>query len=335
MTPGSYLHLQGDTVVISVEHKKKMQIPLHHLGSIICFGDVMLTPALLWRCADEGKSVIYLDRNGRFKARMEGSVSGNVLLRKAQFSIVDSDDDSLELAKCFIAGKLQNSRNLLLRGARESRVEDDRQKLSPAIKQLARSIEKLQSASDPGLLRGIEGDAARLYFSVLGLLIKPQFRQYFEMTRRSKRPPKDRLNALLSFLYVLFTNDCRSALESVGLDPQLGFLHVERPGRAGLALDLVEEFRAPFADRLALTLINRGQIKSKDFVEQAGGAVYLNDDGRKKVLESYQKRKQEEIIHPVLDSKTPIGLLPHIQARLLARKIRNDIEFYMPFLGAG
>jgi len=335
MTPHSYLNLQNDTVVISVEREKKLQVPLHHLGAIICFGDIMLTPALLWRCADEGKSVVYLDHHGRFKARLEGAVSGNILLRKAHFLAADDAEICLELARSFIAGKLQNARQLLVRGARESVQEEDKAALRLVVKSLARSIEKLSQVTELNVLRGIEGEAARLYFSVLGRLIKPKYRVDFEIVRRSKRPPKDRFNALLSFLYVIFSNDCRSALESVGLDPQLGFLHVDRPGRAGLALDLVEEFRSCFADRLVLTLINRGQIKASDFTERMGGAVYLSDKGRKKVLAAYQKRKQDEIAHPLLKQKISVGLVPHLQARLLANRLRGDMECYLPFIGGG
>ena len=332
MTPNAYVHLENDTLRIDVERIKKLQVPLHHLGSVVCFGNIMLSPALMHRCADEGISLVLLDGNGRFKARLEGPVSGNVLLRQAQHDKTSDGNFSLDAAKSFIAGKLRNSRQVLMRGAREAKDNADRQVLENAAGTLAGSIGNLSHAPDLDSIRGMEGDAAKIYFSALTSLVRWDARDDFSMAGRTRRPPRDRFNALISFIYSMVMNDCRSALESVGLDPQLGFLHAVRPGRAALALDLMEEFRAVLADRLALTLINRGQISSTDFAEREGGAVLLDGEARRAVVVAYQERKQEEITHPLLKMRMTIGLLPQIQARLMARTIRGEMEIYIPFL---
>ncbi len=318
MTPLSYVHLENDTLRIDVERQKKLQVPLHHLGSVVCFGNIMVSPALMHRCADDGISLVLLDDNGRFKARLEGAVSGNILLRQAQHRAAADQQFVLETAKAVIAGKLRNSRQVLMRGARESGDAQDQKVLSEAAESLARSVRNLPLTVSLDVLRGIEGDAAKTYFSALPRLVRWNIREFFTMNGRSRRPPRDRFNALLSFLYSMVMNDCRSALESVGLDPQLGFLHAVRPGRAALALDLMEEFRAILADRLALTLINRGQIAAQDLKEREGGAVYLDGDARKAVVVAYQERKQEQITHPLLGTKISIGLLPQLQARFMA-----------------
>ena len=332
MSPNAYAHLENDTVRIDVEREKKLQVPLHHLGMLVCFGNIMISPALMHRCADDGISLVLLDGNGRFKARLEGAVSGNILLRQAQHRLAADTSFAVAVAKAVIAGKLRNSRQVLLRGARETADEHDQQILSQASEALAGSIRNLAVAADLDMVRGIEGDAAKVYFSALPNLVRRNVREYFTMDGRTRRPPRDRFNALLSFLYSMVMNDCRSALESVGLDPQLGFLHAVRPGRAALALDLMEEFRSILADRLALTLINRGQITERNLQIREGGAVYLEDDARKIVVAAYQERKQEEINHPLLDTKVPFGLLPQLQARFMARAIRGDMEAYIPFL---
>ena len=332
MTPNAYVHLENDTLRIEVEREKKLQVPLHHIGSVVCFGDVMMSPGAMHRCAEDGRSVVLLDRNGRFKARVEGPVSGNILLRQAQFRAADNAQFALDTAKAIIAGKLRNARQVLLRGAREAANDMDKDKLSQASESLAASIRNIPFAENLDTVRGLEGEAARTYFSSLNCMVRPDARGAFTMDGRSRRPPRDRFNALLSFVYSMVMNDCRSALESVGLDPQLGFLHAVRPGRAALALDLMEEFRAILADRLVLTLINRGQIAEKDLLDRPGGAVHLQDDARKTVVVAYQERKQEEITHPLIDSKVPIGLLPNLQARFLARSIRGEMEGYLPFL---
>lgn len=332
MTPHSYLHLENDTLRVDVEREKKLQVPLHHLGCVVCLGNIMVSPALMHRCADDGISLVLLDGNGRFKARLEGAVSGNVLLRQAQHKQAGDAAFALKVSRAMIAGKLRNARQVLLRGAREANDEIDAKALTAASIALRASVRNLPLAADLDSVRGIEGDAAKVYFSALNNVVRRDARSHFTMDGRTRRPPRDRMNALLSFLYSMLMNDCRSALEAVGLDPQLGFLHAVRPGRAALALDLMEEFRAVMADRLVLTLVNRGQIGAGGFVEREGGAVLLEGDARRAVVVAYQERKQEEITHPLLETKMPIGLLPQIQARLLARHIRGETETYIPFL---
>lgn len=332
LTLPGYLHLDNDTLRFEIERETRLRVPLHHLGGVVCFGDVLVSPAAMARLADEGKSLVLLDRNGRFKARLEGAVSGNILLRQAQFRRADSAGFGLAQAKTSIAGKLKNSRHVLQRGARDSHVETDVAILREAADAIAINLRNLEFAPDLDTVRGLEGDAARRYFAAMPVLVRPDCRCDFAPDGRTRRPPRDRMNALLSFLYSMLMNDCRSALESVGLDPQLGFLHAIRPGRAALALDLMEEFRAPLADRLALTLVNRAQLKAADFDLRPGGAVQLHNDARKTLIVAYQERKQEIIEHPLLEQKIPIGLLPQIQARLLARVIRGEAESYIPFL---
>lgn len=332
LTPNAYLHLENNTLRIDVEREKKMQVPLHHVGSVVCFGNVLVSPAVMHRCADEGIGLVLLDQNGRFKARLEGPVSGNILLRQAQHHAAGDERFSLDVALAIIAGKLRNARQVLLRGAREASDEADRVALGAAADSLASSIRNLVTAKDLDMVRGMEGEAAKTYFSALPFVLRKDARAHFAMNGRTRRPPRDRFNALLSFLYAMLMNDCRSAVEAVGLDPQLGFLHAVRPGRAALALDLMEEFRAVLADRLVLTLINRGQIGAGDFAEREGGAVSMSDEARKTVIVAYQERKQEEVTHPLLEAKTPIGLLPMLQARFMARAIRGEMEGYLPFL---
>lgn len=330
-TPQSYVHLDNDTVRVDVERETRLRVPLHHLGAIVCFGHVSVTLPLMHRLADGGVSLVLLDDHGRFKARLEGPVSGNILLRQAQHRQAGDPAFALEVARNFVAGKIRNGRQVLLRGAREAKSPDETATLSRAAADLAAAVRALPGVGDLDALRGVEGEAARQYFAALNLLVRANVREPFHMDGRSRRPPRDRVNALLSFLYTLLMNDCRSAIEAAGLDPQLGFLHAVRPGRAALALDLMEEFR-PFADRLALSLINRGQIASDSFTDREGGAVLLGDEGRKTVLVAYQERKQEELSHPLLSEPIPLGLLPHIQARLLARTLRGEHAQYLPFL---
>lgn len=331
-TPDAYLRLEGETVCVMIEDQKRLQVPLHHLSAFVLFDHVMLSPALLGRCAEDGRSVVWLDRSGRFKARLEGPVNGNILLRQAQFRAAEDGAQTVGLARAVLAGKLRNSRQVLMRGARETDDADEKEALVRTAKLIANQVRKLPLAEDLDTLRGLEGDAARLYFEALPKVMKPPVRAEFPFDSRNRRPPRDRFNALISFLYALLLSDCRAALETVGLDPQLGFLHAVRPGRPALALDLLEEFRAPLADRLALTLVNRGQLQASDFDEREGGAVLLNDKGRKTVIAAYQTRKQETITHPVLKQTLPVGLLPHWQARLLARYLRQDVAHYVPYL---
>ena len=261
--PESRLRLDNDTLRVEVEEETRLRVPLHHLQAVVCFGYVGLSAPLMHRLADDGIALVLLDANGRFKARLEGSVTGNVLLRQAQHRAAENAAVTLGLARHIVAGKLKNQRQVLLRGAREAKEPEDEAKLTRAALNLAASLRALPEAADVDTLRGFEGEAARTYFAALNLLVRPDLREVFTMDGRSRRPPRDRMNALLSFLYSMWTNDCRSALEAAGLDPQIGFLHAVRPGRAALALDLVEEFR-PWADRLALTLVNRAQLSPEE-----------------------------------------------------------------------
>jgi CRISPR-associated protein Cas1 len=330
-TEGAYLHLDHDTLKVEVEKETKLQVPIHHLGGVVCFGNVMVSPFAMHRCAEDGRFMVLLDRNGRFKARIEGPVSGNALLRRAQHEAMTDNQKTISIAKNIVAGKIQNSRQIVLRGARESDDPEDVQVLKTAAESLGNSLLRLLSCQDLDQVRGIEGESARTYFESFNRLIRED-RESFKLNGRTRRPPLDRMNALISFIYALVMNDCVAAAEGVGLDCQMGFLHALRPGRAALALDLMEEFRSILADRLALALVNRRQINKDHFVERPGGAVYLDDKGRKEVIIAYQKRKQEEILHPFLEQKMPIGLIPHVQARLLARTLRGDMEEYIPFL---
>lgn len=330
-TPESYLHLDNSTLRIEVEKETRLRVPLHHLGAVVCFGYVSVSLPLMHRLADEGISLVLLDSHGRFKARLEGSVSGNVLLRQAQHRLALDPAFALGIARNCIAGKVRNCRQVLLRGSREAKDDTDAAILSRGAADLAATLRALPAASDVDTLRGLEGEAARQYFAALSHLVRTNARDSFCMDGRSRRPPRDRINALLSFIYSMLMNDCRSAVEAAGLDPQIGFLHAVRPGRAALALDLMEEFRS-FADRLTLSLINRGQIGPDDFVEREGGAVLLEGDARKAVVVAYQERKQENLSHPLLSEAVPFGLLPHIQARLLARTLRGDTAEYLPYL---
>lgn len=329
--PDSYLRLENDTLRIEVEKEVRLRVPLHHLGAVVCFGYVGLSAPLMHRLADEGIALVLLDDRGRFKARLEGGVSGNVLLRQAQHRKAAEAGFALSIAAACVAGKIRNGRQVLLRGAREAKSAEDAAHLARTADDLAASLRSVPGAVDLDALRGVEGDAARKYFDGLGLLVRADLRAAFPMDSRSRRPPRDRLNALLSFIYAMWMNDCRSACEAAGLDPQVGFLHALRPGRAALALDLMEEFR-PLADRLALTLINRDQVDAGGFAEREGGAVMLEGDARKAVVVAYQERRQETLTHPLLSEPVALGIVPLVQARLLARAIRGDTDGYMPFL---
>lgn len=329
--PRAYLHLDHDTVRVEVERELQLQAPLLQLGSIVCFGDVLCSSALLHRCAEDGRSVVWLDRNGRFKARLEGPASGNVLLRRAQHLALSDAGRRMEIARSMLAGKLRNSRFMLQRAARENRIPGEADALRSATDLHAAILARLPARTDLNIMRGDEGEAARAYFQVFSLMVR-EHRDAFGIAVRSRRPPRDPMNATLSFLYTLLRSDCTAALEGVGLDPQIGFFHALRPGRPALALDLMEELRPVMADRLALTLVNRRELKPDDFTEHEGGSVYLNETGRRTVIMAYQKRKEDEVDHRVLGGKTPLGLIPHLQARLLARHLRNDLPHYIPYL---
>lgn len=330
-TPESYLRLDNDTLRVEVDREVRLRVPLHHLMAVVCFGHINLSAPLMHRLADQGIALVLLADTGRFKARLEGAVSGNVLLRQAQFQRVADPVFTLDMARACVAGKIKNTRQVLQRGAREAKSEDEAKTLARLADDLAASLRALPGVTHLDILRGVEGEAARQYFSGLNLLVRPDRRDAFAMDGRTRRPPRDRFNAMLSFLYAMWMNDCRSALEAAGLDPQVGFLHALRPGRAALALDLMEEFR-PWADRLALTLINRGQVNADDFVLREGGGVQLQPDARKAVVVAYQERKKDEINHPLLAQAVPLGLMPLVQARLLARALREDGAPYVPFV---
>jgi CRISPR-associated protein Cas1 len=328
--PDSHLRLDNDTLRLLVGDETRLRVPLHHLGGVVCMGPVSVSAPLMHRLADEAIALVLLDAHGRFKARLEGATSGNVLLRQAQHRKLDDAAFTLTLARRIVAGKLRNQRHVLLRGAREAKVSDDRAALVRAAQNLAASLRALPSAASLDAVRGVEGEAARGYFGALNRLVRADLRDRFAMDGRTRRPPRDRMNALLSFIYAMWMNDCRSACEAAGLDPQIGCLHALRPGRAALALDLMEEFR-PVGDRLALTLVNRLQVGADGFEEREGGAVMLQGEARKAVVVAYQERKQEALTHALLAESVPLGLVPLVQARLLARHLRGEAAEYLPF----
>lgn len=330
MTQGAVLNLDHDTVRVTVEGEMKLRAPLVRVAAIVVSGNVTITPFLIHRCGEDGRSITWLTRTGRFKARIQGPVSGNVLLRRAQHLALSYPSWPERLARQFVAAKVQNSRLVIMRAARESTGEPA-EALQRAATVLAGILVRLRDLDDLNQIRGAEGEAARAYFGVFGLFIRAE-REAFSAEGRSRRPPRDRVNALISFLYALLRQECASALEGVGLDPQVGYLHTLRPGRPALALDLMEEFRPVLADRLAVTLINRRQLLPTHFEEGPGRSVHLTDDGRRAVIAAYQARKEQEVTHRLLKQKLPIGLVPHIQARLLARHLRGDIPHYPPYI---
>ncbi|OCA02212.1 type I-C CRISPR-associated endonuclease Cas1c [Akkermansia glycaniphila] len=325
---GVWLAKDGETVSIIDHGSSLMRVPLHNLESIITMGwDIGVSPQLLAACAASGIRLSFCDPNGRFLAAATGFTPGNVLLRRAQYRCADQPEAALNIAREMIAAKILNARHVLLR------VDRDRSgiNLEPVISSLAYSVQAARKARDAAELLGIEGNAADAYFSAFPTAIAHDD-PAFIFCGRSRRPPRDSVNALMSFVYALLAHDCRSALESCGLDAAVGVLHRDRPGRPGLALDLMEEFRAVLDDRLVLTLINRRQIKPGDFTREESGAVFLKEESRKIVLSAWQERKKETIMHPVIGEKITIGLLPHIQARLLARHLRGDVDAYTPML---
>lgn len=333
-TQGAYLSREGETVLVRVDQEAKLRLPIHTLGGIVCFGQVSCSPPLMALCGERNVAISFLSENGKFYARIQGPVSGNVLLRREQYRRADSEAFSAKIAQSVVLAKVANCRTVLLRGIRDHAENPQLPALEAAGVRLARLLD------DPALrgqavaldaVRGLEGDAARTYFDVFDHLITAQKDDFF-FRERSRRPPLDNLNALLSFFYTLLVHDVTAALETVGLDPAVGYLHRDRPGRPSLALDLMEEFRPVLADRLALSLVNRQQIRGKGFRETETGAVLMDDATRKEVLVAYQKRKQEVIQHPFLGEKVEVGLLPFVQAMLLARYLRGDLDGYPPFL---
>lgn len=329
-TQGAYLAKEDETIVVRAEREVLFRVPLLAVASVVCFGRVSCSPALMHACAGRGVGIAFLSEHGRFLARVVGETSGNVLLRREQYRRADDDGASLELARSVVAGKLANSRTVLLRGARD-RGGDDAAPLTAAAGRMSAFLTALGSASSLDEARGIEGAAAREYFACFNALIAQQ-KEEFAYTGRSRRPPRDPLNALLSFVYTLLLHDMTAALETHGLDPAVGYLHRDRPGRVSLALDLVEEFRPWLADRVVLSLINLRQLTIDDFSTGEAGGVTMSDAARKKVIEVWQKRKDDELTHPFLEEKTTVGLLPSIQALLLARHLRGDLDAYPPFV---
>ena len=330
-TQGAYLHKEGETVVVKVERENRLRLPIHTLSSIVCFGQVSCSPFLLGHCAEKDVTVSFLTEYGKFLARVQGPVSGNVLLRREQYRRADCEQASARMARMFVAGKVANSRVIIHRALRDHQGKTEETDMEQICRLFSRYAKRLLLEDNLDSIRGLEGRTARDYFDQFNHLIVAQ-KDAFVFTGRNRRPPLDRVNCLLSFIYTLLYHDARSALETVGLDPAVGFLHRDRPGRLGLALDLMEEFRPMLADRLALSLINLGQVKKKGFTVTESGAVKMDDDTRKAVLVAYQKRKQEEIEHPFLREKIPVGMLLFSQAQLLSRYLRGDLDDYPPFL---
>jgi CRISPR-associated protein Cas1 len=329
-TPEAYLSLDGENVVVKKDENTSMRLPLHNLENIVCFNYLGASPGLMGACAERNVGLCFLTPNGRFLARVTGKVKGNVLLRKKQYEVSEKNEESVPIAASFLLGKIANCRKVIERALRDHAMLVDVQSLtqtSASLKEILTAVQECKTISD---LMGFEGSAAKIYFGVFDQLILQQ-REDFIFQERSRRPPLDNMNSLLSFLYTLLTNDVASALEVVGLDPYVGFLHQDRPGRPSLALDLMEELRPVFADRLALSLVNRKQVTGKGFTQKESGGILMDDDTRKTVLTSWQERKKEEIIHPYLKERIPFGLIPHVQAMLLSRFLRGDLDAYPPF----
>jgi CRISP-associated protein Cas1 len=330
-TAGAYLAKDGEAVAVRVDQETRMRVPIHTLGGIVCFGQIGFSPYLLGLCGERGVTVSFLTESGRFLARLQGPVSGNVLLRREQYRRADDPAGSAAIVRAILAAKLANSRTVLLRALRDRPEHPGADALRSTASRLAQHLRSLTPDLTVDGLRGLEGSAARAYFEAFDALLVQQKDSFF-LHDRSRRPPLDNMNALLSFIYTLLRHDFTAALEAVGLDPAVGFLHRDRPGRPGLALDLMEEMRAYLADRLALSLVNLNQVRPAGFRRGESGGVAMDSDTRKAVLVAYQKRKDEEIVHPFLGEKTTLGLLPHLQAALLARTLRGDLDGYPPFL---
>jgi len=330
-TQGAYLQKDGETVAVKVDGEVALRLPVHTLGGIVCFGQVSCSPYLMGFCAEKGVAISFHTENGGFLAKVQGPVSGNVLLRREQYRQADDLQTSASIARAVVTGKIANCRTVLQRSLRDHADKVDSDAISRASQVLSNSLRRLQGDHDLDTVRGIEGDSAHSYFGAFDHLITCQ-KDEFTFNERNRRPPLDYVNCLLSFLYTILMHDVRSALESVGLDPAVGFLHRDRPGRYGLALDIMEEFRPFLVDRLTLSLINLCQVQAKGFMKKESGAVLMDDETRKTVLVAYQKRKQEEIEHPFLKEKIAIGLFPYAQALLMARYLRGDIDGYPPFI---
>lgn len=330
-TPDAYLSLKGENVIVSKDDQQLGRIPLHNLESICTIGWAGASPALMYACTERNISLCFLSTSFQFKARVIGESRGNVVLRKTQYRVSDNEKESAKIARNFIFAKISNQKWILERATRNYPMRIDVPAFKETSKYLSEIMRKILDTEDLELLRGLEGNAANSYFKHFNEMILQQ-KNDFNFNKRNRRPPTDNVNALLSFSYTLLTNDVASALESVGLDAYVGFLHRDRPGRASLALDLMEELRAVIADRFVLNLINKKMITSKDFVRKENGAVLLTDEGRKVFLKAWQDRKQDQVTHPRLNERIPWGLVPYCQALLLARFLRGDEEEYAPFL---
>jgi len=329
-TQGAYLRKESETVVVRIERQNKLRLPLLNIGSICCFGRVAISPQLMGFCGEKGIAITFLTEHGRFLAAVNGFTSGNVLLRREQYRRADDETASAAIARACIIGKLANYRTVLRRGVRDQKTSEATERIDRIANRIDMAIRTLDPTYTVDQLRGIEGTFSKEYFSVFNDLITTQ-KDAFQFTQRSRRPPIDNVNAMLSFLYSMLTNDLRSACEATGLDAAVGFLHRDRPGRPSLALDLMEEFRPVLVDRLVLSMINRQQVKPSGFTSDPGGGVRMDESTRKAMVAAYQKRKQEEVRHPFLDERMTLGLVPHIQARLLARHLRGDQDAYPPF----
>lgn len=330
-TDGAYLRKDGAAVAVRIAKETRLRVPLHNLDGIVCFGRIGCSPSLMAACAKNNVSISFLNPYGGFQAAVVGFSPGNVLLRRQQYRHADDESGTLAISIPIVAAKIANSRSVLLRAARDAKDADVQERLQKVARRMGHDINAVRNETNLDALRGREGESAASYFSVFPMMLS-EHASGFDFTTRNRRPPTDPINALLSFLYSMLTHDARSACEASGLDAAVGFLHRDRPGRPGLALDLIEEFRAFLVDRLVLSLVNRRQIQPNDFEYTDGGAVLLKDQPRKKVLAAYQKRKQAKITHPFLDEKTTVGLLVHLQARLLARHLRGDLDAYPPFV---
>ncbi len=330
-TEKAYLSLDGENVVIEAEGKKLGRVPLHTLEGIMAFGYIGASPALMGKCSEMNKSLVFLKPSGKFLAKVTGKSYGNILLRREQYRICDNPERSLAVSKNIIAAKITNSNAVVRRAISDHSMRIDIDKFNRVSETLKDAAYSAYKCKDADSLRGLEGESASRYFSIFDDMILQQ-KEDFYYKSRSRRPPMDNVNALLSFIYSMLTSMCVSALESVGLDPYAGLFHTERPGRCSLALDMVEEFRAAFADRFVLTIINRKMITYKDFTSKENGGIILNEDGLKKCLSLFQEKKKEVLTHPFLNEKVEWGLLPYIQAMLLAKYIRGDIDDYPPFI---
>ncbi|MEA4883027.1 MAG: type I-C CRISPR-associated endonuclease Cas1c [Clostridia bacterium] len=329
-SPDAYLTRDGDNVIVRIENEVKFRMPIHNLESVVAFGYAGASPSLMQLCAERGVALTFLTEHGHFMARVTGEVSGNVLLRRRQYRVADSEAEASHIASVFILAKMANCRAVLLRAARDHETGEQTQAVASAADQLAGYMQEAAKGLPLDELRGIEGVAANTYFGVFDNLILANKGDFF-FHARSRRPPRDNINALLSFLYTLLVHDMQAALESVGLDPQVGFMHQDRPGRPGLALDMMEELRPILADRSALAIVNRKQVGPGGFHALESGGVMMDDDTRKTVIAVWQKRKQEEIVHPFLGEKIEVGLIPYAQAMLMARYLRGDIDGYPAF----